>query len=257
MFIRLVYILFLSLLISLCKAQPTAVKAILFDTFGTVVDWRGSMVSEFNDLFKAHDIDINVENFVEDWVNAYSDNMAKLSQDPNNFKTVDELNKLALDATLKKHHIYHHFSEQQREHMWLMWHRLKPWPDSVSGLNQLKQNYVIGTLTNGNTRLIIDLSKNAKLPWDVLFTGDLIKRYKPDPEVYLNAAKRLDLAPSQILLVASHKFDLNAAKKLGFKTAYVFRPKEFQTLHNDQCPIKDEYDYTVNGIDELPNTINI
>ncbi len=231
--------------------QQTPIKAILFDTVGTVVDWRSSMVNEFQPLFKHKDLSINAESFVEGWVNAYAENIEKISTHPENFKTVDELNDISLDNTLKKYRIFSLFSTPQRKHMSLVWHRLKPWPDSVAGLNQLKKHFIIGTLTNGNIKLVIDLSKKGHLNWDVIFSGEFVKRYKPDPVVYQSAAKFLNLYPSQILLVASHKFDLNAAKKLGFKTAYLFRPKEFQTVHKNQFPIKGEFDFTVTGIDQL------
>ena len=228
------------------------IKAVLFDTFGTVVDWRGTMVSEFSSLFKIKKIsNIDAEAFVEAWVMAYADKMDEISENKAPFATVDALNKRALNKALKQHHIFNHFTIQERKHMWLMWHRLNAWPDSVKGLNQLKKHFIIGTLTNGNVRLVIDMSKKARLNWDVIFSGELIKRYKPDPIVYQSAAGFLNLKPSEIILVASHKYDLRAAQQLGFKTAYLFRPKEFKTIHKDQMPIKNEFDFTVTGIDKL------
>lgn len=227
------------------------IKAVLFDVFGTVVDWRGSMVTEFTPLFKKKNIQVDAELFVKDWVMTYADNMERINNNPKSFQTVDELNKLSLDETLKKHHLFTKFSHAERSQMWLSWHRLNPWPDSVKGLNQLKRHYIIGTLTNGNIKLMIDLSKHAQLPWDVIFSGEFFKRYKPDPKVYQSAAQFLNLPANQILLVASHKFDLRAAKALGFQTAYVFRPKEFAVIEKDQLPIKNEFDYNVASIKAL------
>ncbi len=239
-------------------APATPIKAVLFDTFGTVVDWRGTMVSEFSSLFQTKKISgISAETFVETWVMAYSDNMSKISEKKGPFATVDALNKLSLDETLKKHNLFNRFTPIERHHMWLVWHRLKAWPDSVNGLNELKKHFIIGTLTNGNVKLVIDMSKQAKLNWDVIFSGEFIKRYKPDSMVYQNAATLLNLKPSEILLVASHKYDLKAAQKLGFKTAYLFRPKEFKTLHKDQVPIKNEFDFMVTGIDKLATKLII
>lgn len=118
--------------------NDSKIKAILFDTFGTVVDWRGTMVGEFHTFFQQKKIKhIDVEQFVESWVNAYAEDMGQISEGKKPFLTVDELNKKSLDKTLKHYSIFNDFSEKQRENMWLVWHRLKPWPDSVSGFNSL------------------------------------------------------------------------------------------------------------------------
>ena len=236
--------------------QHGEIKAVLFDTFGTVVDWRGTMLKEFNPLFKEKKITgLNTELFVEAWVYAYADKMSEISEQKIPFATVDVLNKIALDNTLKSYGIFEKFTAEERNNMWMIWHRLEAWPYSVAGLNELKKNYIIGTLSNGNVKLLIDLSKNAKLDWDVILSGELWQRYKPDPLVYQHTAKLLNLNPAEILLVASHKYDLEAAKKCGFKTAYIFRPLEFKELTEDQIAHEHEFDFILTDLSELTDLL--
>ena len=163
----------------------SGIKAILFDTFGTVVDWRGTMLREFNILFEKNGItEVDCETFAKSLASAYADKMEEISEHKIPFATVDDLNKIALDNTLKFYNIYEKFTEEERHSMWMVWHRLDAWPDSVAGLNELKKNFIIGTLSNGNVSLLIELSKRANLNWDVILSGELWGRYKPDPLVY-------------------------------------------------------------------------
>ena len=240
-------------------AEPTqdpTIKAVLFDTFGTVVDWRGTMLDEFTALFKQKGIDDGMcDTFVTSWVQAYAENMRAVNEGRIPFATVDELNQMALDKTLQAYDWFERFSSEERHRMWSVWHRLRPWPDSVSGLNELKKQRIIGTLSNGNIKLLIDLSKQAHLDWDVIFAGDLFGHYKPNPFVYQHAAKLLNLDPAEILLVASHKYDLDAARACGFKTAYIFRPLEFGAVRDDQLADEHEYDFVTTGIDQLADML--
>lgn len=141
--------------------------------------------------------------------------------------------------------------------MWMIWHRLAPWPDSVSGLSMLKELFKIGTLSNGNIQLLVDLSKNASIEWDIILSGELFGCYKPNPLVYLSAARELKLNPSEILLVASHKYDLEAAQQCGYKTAYIYRPFEFNTIKEEQIPRDNEFDFVAEGIDGLAEQLRL
>lgn len=236
-------------------SQPSSehlVKYILFDVFGTVVDVRGTMDKEFTILFAQKGINhIPCDEFIESWVNAYSENMTNISEGIIAFATVDELNKIALNKTLQQFQIYNKFTDEEREQIWMIWHRLAPWPDSVSGINQLKEQFKTGTLSNGNIQLLEDLSKNINIEWDSLLSGELFGCYKPNPLVYQRAAQVLQLQPSEILLVASHKYDLEAARQCGFKTAYIFRPLEFKVVKEEQIPRDNEFDFVTEGIDDL------
>lgn len=233
------------------------IKFIVFDMFGTLVDWRGTMVQEFALLFEEKGIGpINCEEFVEVLVNAYSGNMQNISEGKCSFATVDELNKIALNNTLMRYQIYNKFTELERDHMWMVWHRLKPWPDSACGLNKIKEQFKTGILSNGNIRLLEDLSENANLEWDIILSGELFRCYKPDPRVYQSAARELKLRPSEIMLVASHKYDLKAAQECGYKTAYIFRPLEFKTVNQEQIPHENEFDFVTEGIIDLAEQLS-
>ncbi|MCH9756908.1 MAG: haloacid dehalogenase type II [Gammaproteobacteria bacterium] len=232
--------------------EDGAIKAVLFDTFGTVVDWHGTMVQEFGVLFNQKNItSVDCEQFVDAWVTSYAENMSDIAEGRAPFLTVDALNKMALDELLERYQITSYFTENERHHMWMIWHRLKAWPDSVSGLRALKKRFIIGTLSNGNVKMLVDLSKKENLDWDVIFSGELFGHYKPDPVVYQSAVKMLNLKPSEILLVASHRYDLEAARQLGFKTAYIFRPLEYGVSKEVKMPHDDEFDFVAIGIDEL------
>ena len=238
--------------------QKSCIKAVLFDVFGTVVDWRGTMVNQLNQLFQQKGIiQVNCEEFIEIWVNAYSENMKEISEGKKTFATVDALNKIALLQTLQNFALLNEFTDEEQDLICMIWHQLEPWPDSVSGINKIKTQLIIGTLSNGNIRLLEDLSKNAQIEWDVILSGESFHCYKPNPLVYQNAAKQLKLEPSEILLVASHKYDLEAAQQCGYKTAYIFRPLEFKTVEEGQIPVKNEFNFVTEGIDVLAEQLMV
>ncbi len=241
-------------------ANPTLdkpIKYVLFDVFGTVVDVRGTMINEFTAVFAQKGFQhLSCDEFIEAWINAYSENMRAICEGARAFATVDELNLIALNKVLMQFQIDDQFTGAERENLWLIWHRLTPWPDSVSGLQHLNEQFKIGTLSNGNMHLLEDLSKNAGIEWDRLLSGEVFQCYKPNPLVYQCAAQELKLHPSELLLVASHKYDLEAARQCGFKTAYIFRPSEFKTLREEQIPIENEFDFVAEGIDVLAKQLS-
>lgn len=149
---------------STLTSQKSGIKAVLFDVFGTVVDWRGTLVKAFSEIFNEKGFHaIDCEEFVEQLSNAYSDNMTKTSEGKQAFVTVDDLNRIALDTLLKEYNIFHRVTEDERDQMWMFWRQLKPWPDSVPGINKLKKHFKTGTLSNGNIKLLEDLSRNAEI----------------------------------------------------------------------------------------------
>jgi len=228
----------------------TPIEVILFDVFGTVVDWRYSMSREFKHWFKLKEIEhIDVESCVLFWVTAYSNNMRKISQGERRFDLVDNLNKESLITTLQHYQIDNKFNQSEIDELWRIWRRLTPWPDSLTGVKLLKQYFTIGALSNGNIALLKDLSENIGISWDVILSGEQFKCYKPNSKVYLQAASSLKLNPEQILLIASHKYDLKAAQKCGFRTAYLFRPEEFQSVTEEQHPKEDEFDFNLSELD--------
>ena len=151
--------------------------------------------------------------------------------------SIDDIHRLIFDELLVKYQIFT-LSEAHKNDLNFIWHRLNPWPDTVAALNQLKQDYIICTLSNGNIRLLVDLAKYAKLPWDTIFSAENFKAYKPSPQTYLGVAGLLNVAPSQVMMVATHQDDLDAARGCGLQTAYIERPFEYgaaQLKDSSQC----------------------
>ena len=199
-------------------------EALLFDVFGTVVDWRGSIVRELRRVGRKHGVRADWGGFADAWRSGYRPAMDRVRRGDSPWRSIDELHLEILTPLLARAGLRLRAAEVRALNA--AWHRLKPWPDSVSGLARLKQRLVIGTLSNGNMSLLIDLAKVGKLPWDVIFSAELFRHYKPDPEVYLGVAALLGLPAKAVMLVAAHKNDLAAARRCGLRTAYVCRPLE-------------------------------
>ena len=201
------------------------INALLFDVFGTVVDWRGSIIREGRAFGREKGLDVDWTAFADAWRAGYKPAMDEVRNKTLPWMNIDRLHRLILDDLLVKFNI-RTLKEADKEHLNRVWHRLKPWPDSVRGLRRLKKLYVISPLSNGNVALLTNMAKNAGLPWDCVLSAELFRHYKPDPEAYLGAAEMLGFKPAEVLMVAAHKDDLRAAKRCGLRTAFVRRPKE-------------------------------
>jgi 2-haloacid dehalogenase len=201
------------------------IRALVFDVFGTVVDWRGSLIREGCALGASKRLDIDWAAFADAWRAGYQPAMQKVRTGRLPWMNIDALHRLILDELLERFEI-RTLKEAEKDQFNRAWHRLAAWPDSVRGLKRLKKQFVISTLSNGNVSLLTNMAKNAGLPWDCVISAELFHHYKPDPESYLGAAKMLDLKPAEVMLVAAHKDDLRAAKRCGLRTAFVRRPKE-------------------------------
>jgi 2-haloacid dehalogenase len=206
------------------SAAP-AVKALVFDVFGTVVDWRGSIIAEARRLGRPRKLRIEWPAFADAWRAGYRPAMARVRSGELPWTTIDALHRMILDELLKEFGIAD-LSPTEVEHLNRAWHRLKPWRDSRSGLRRLKRKYVIATLSNGNVALLTNMAKSAGLPWDCILSAELFRHYKPDPDVYRGAASLLGLSAHEVMMVAAHKDDLFAAKGCGLRTAFVPRPLE-------------------------------
>jgi 2-haloacid dehalogenase len=206
------------------------VKALVFDVFGTVVDWRGSLIRELEALGHAKAIAADWPGVADDWRGGYQPAMQRVRSGALPWTRIDDLHRMILDEVLAKRGIAS-LSEAEKDHLNRAWHRLDPWPDAVSGLTRLKRRFIIGTLSNGNIGLLVDMAKRAGLPWDVVLSAELVHHYKPDPEAYRMPAALLGLARSEVMLVAAHPGDLAAAAKEGLKTGYVPRPLEWGPGH--------------------------
>jgi 2-haloacid dehalogenase len=202
------------------------VRALVFDVFGTVVDWRSGVARDVERLLGGPVADgVDPGAFADAWRGRYVPSMDRVRSGEQPWMNLDGLHRASLDELLAEHGLAE-TPEDVRIELVHSWHRLDPWPDSVSGLASLKRRHVVASLSNGNVALLVDMAKYGGLPWDTVLSAELFRHYKPDPEVYLGAAELLGLAPDQVLMVAAHLDDLVAARGCGLRTAYVHRPDE-------------------------------
>jgi len=206
--------------------NPSNLKALVFDVFGTVVDWRTSVAAEVEAVAKRKGLAIDGAAFADAWRGRYAPSMDRVRKGELPWTKLDDLHRMSLDALLPEFGL-DALSEPERRHLNRAWHRLAPWPDAVESLTRLKRRYTIAPLSNGNVALITNMAKHAGLPWDCVLGAELARHYKPDPEVYRSACALLDFAPEEIMMVAAHLGDLRAAKAEGLRTAFVSRPDEF------------------------------
>ncbi len=199
-------------------------RGLLFDVFGTVVDWRTGIMREVRRAAKKRGVRVDAGAFADAWRAEYRPAMDRVGRKVEPWQTLDMLHAASLAKLLGRFAL--DLSQRDAVALNLAWHRLPPWPDSVHGLARLKRRHTIASLSNGNVALLVDLAKFAGLPWDAVFSAELFGHYKPDPEVYLGAVRLLDLEPREVMLVAAHKDDLAAARACGLRTAFVYRPFE-------------------------------
>ena len=225
--------------------QPDSIKALAFDVFGTVVDWRSTVIREGRALGTAKGLDVDWAAFADAWRDGYGPAMSRVRNGELQWKTIDELHRLILDGLLERFSITG-LDEAEKDHLNRVWHRLDPWPDAVEGLTRLKSSFIIASLSNGNVALLVNMAKHGGLPWDAVLSAELAGRYKPDREVYLKAADLLDLEPAAVMMVAAHKGDLRAAAKAGLRTAFVPRPRE---RPNRQIDLSVDGEFDVSATD--------
>jgi len=208
------------------KTDITSVRALTFDVFGTVVDWRTTVIDEASRLGRTKGSNVDWARFADAWRAGYKPAMDRVRRGELPWMNLDAIHRMLLDRLLIEFNVSG-VTEAEREKLSRVWHRLKAWPDSVSGVARLRQRFIVATLSNGNMALLTNLSKNAGLSWDCILSAELARHYKPDREVYKMAAVLLELRPEQIMMVAAHKEDLRAAQAVGFKAAFVQRPLEY------------------------------
>ena len=201
------------------------VQAMTFDVFGTVVDWRSSIIDEMEVLAERKGLTGDWGAFADQWRGGYGPAMGRVRRGELPWTKIDDLHRMILDGLVPEFGLGG-LSEEELVDLNKVWHRLKPWPKAVEGLERLRRGYVLSTLSNGNVALLVNMAKNAGLPWDAVLSAELAQAYKPDREVYLKAADLLGLEPTQVMMVAAHKGDLLASAETGFRTAFVPRPLE-------------------------------
>ncbi|MEM6427967.1 MAG: haloacid dehalogenase type II [Deinococcota bacterium] len=233
--------------------QP--IRALLFDVFGTVVDWRGSIIREGERLNQKHSWQIDWAAFADAWRAGYQPAMEQVRSGARPWVNLDTLNREILERLLAE--VGLELGNIQKAHLNRVWHRLLPWPDSIGGLHQLKAHAVIASLSNGHVALLTNMAKHAGLPWDCVLSAELAKHYKPQPEAYLTAARLLDLSPEQVMMVAAHENDLQAARSNGLKTAFVYRPLEYGPERTITKPADDAYDIVVDNFYDLAHDFTV
>lgn len=202
------------------------IKAIVFDVFGTCVDWRSSVADEVNALAKRKGLAVDGAKFADAWRAQYGPTMNRVRTGELPWTRLDQLHRMSLDTLLVDFGITG-LTEAEIAELNRAWHRLRPWPDVVSGLTRLKSQCIIAPLSNGNIALMTSMARNAGLPWDCILGAELVRHYKPDLEVYRSAHEFLDLEPGQVMMVAAHLSDLKGAAAVGLRTAFVPRPLEY------------------------------
>ena len=226
-----------------------AVRALVFDVFGTVVDWRGSISRELAALGGAKGMTHDWAAIADAWRAGYQPAMARVRSGALSWTNLDVLHRMILDQVLAERGIA--LDEGERRHLTLAWHRLDPWPDSVAGLTRLKRRYVIGTLSNGNVALLVNMAKRAGLPWDVVLSAELVRHYKPDPETYLMVPALLGLERHEVMLVAAHGNDLRAAAGQGLRTGFVARPLEHGPSGRTEAAAPGDFDVVARDFVDL------
>jgi 2-haloacid dehalogenase len=241
------------------RAQDSArvaasVKALVFDTFGTVVDWRGSIIDEGKAWEKTKGISVDWARVADRWRAGYAPSMYKVRRGEMPWTNLDHLHRALLEDLLKEFHI-EGLSEEEKDQWNRVWHRLKPWPDSIAGLTRLKAKYTIAPLSNGNVALLADMAKHAGIPWDLILSAELAKHYKPDREAYLTAANLLELRPEEVMMCAAHSGDLIAARRFGLPTGFIHRPNEYGTTRKADVAKPGDFDVVSNDIVDLASKL--
>ena len=231
-------------------ARPRAIRALLFDVFGTVVDWRGSLVRECRALGRDKKIAVDWQAFADAWRAGYRPAMARVRSGELPWMNIDQLHRMILDQLLPRFGI-DSLTEDEIDHLNRAWHRLDPWPDARRGLALLKRRHVIATLSNGNLALLVNMAKRGRLPWDAVLSAELFHHYKPDPQAYLGAAAMLGFEPSEVMMVAAHKDDLRAAQACGLGTAFVRRPREYGPKVKVEVTPEPSFDYNARDFVDL------
>jgi 2-haloacid dehalogenase len=232
------------------------VKAVLFDVFGTVVDWRTGVAEAVRRFAGEHGLDLEAEAFADAWRARYVPGMRRVSSGERSFVPLDVLHRENLDGVLADLGLDPgRFAPAALDELNRAWHLLPPWPDSVGGITALKRDYIVGPLSNGNTSLLLDMAKAGGLPWDVILGSDVTKAYKPTSEAYLRPAALLGLEPGEIVLAAAHEADLAAARRSGLATAFISRPLEQGPGIPGAGVATQSWDLAVSSITELADEL--
>ncbi len=227
----------------------SAPEALIFDVFGTVVDWREGVAAEVARFLPR----VDARAFADAWRGAYQPAMERVRSGARGYVPLDVLHRENLDQTLAA------FGadppEADRAALNHAWEKLPPWPDSVPGLTRLKARFIVAPCSNGSIALMTRLAKFGGLPWDCILGADVARAYKPDPRAYLGAAAALGLAPDRVMMVAAHNDDLAAARAVGMATAFIPRPREHGDRRTGDHAPAENWDVVAESVDALAATL--
>ena len=232
-------------------------RALAFDVFGTVVDWRSSIARESAGfLQRISRGDLDPARFADAWRARYQPAMAEIREGRRGFVILDVLHREMLEALLRSYDVDVASLDPALLDDWTRaWHRLDPWPDAVAGLARLRAHRPVVTLSNGNIALSVALARHAGLVWDAILGAEFSRAFKPSPETYLRAATALGLPPGELCLVAAHHSDLAAARACGLATAYIDRPMEYGGAPAPDRGARQAWDYEADGLDTLADKL--
>jgi 2-haloacid dehalogenase len=233
---------------------PPGLQALLFDVFGTVVDWRTSIIADLGAFAAARGLNADWAAFTDEWRALYQPAMEEVRAGRRGWTILDVLHRESLDKLLAKYAITG-LDDADKAHLAKAWHRLRPWPDTVAGLRRLKRRFIIGTLSNGNVGLLTRMAKHAELPWDVILGAETAHAYKPQPEAYRANVQLLNLAPAEVMLVAAHNGDLAAAAATGMRTGFVARPGEYGPRQRRDLKPEGAWDVVADSFNGLADAL--
>lgn len=231
------------------------VEALIFDVFGTLVDWREGVARETAAAFKTKNINVDPFEFAAAWRKRYHPAMQRIRSGERPYVQLDLLHLENLEDALGAYNLGDSFSSQEKQELNRAWEKLPPWPDTVEGLTALKQHAIIAPCSNGSIGMMARLAKFASLPWDAIVGADIAKMYKPQREVYLASAAALRIAPENVIMVAAHNGDLAAAREAGLKTAFFPRAREHGPDQTSDLEASGPWDIVCANVRELPKKI--
>ena len=234
----------------------TSIKALTVDVFGTVTDWHSTIIREGERFGSQKQISVDWGQFARAWRSGYEPAMGRVRRGELPWTKMDTLHRMILDDILADFPILE-LPEDERSHFNRVWHRLDAWPDVVGGMLRLKSKYIVAALSNGNVSLLTNMAKHAGIPWDCILSAELARHYKTDRKVYETAAHLLDLEPSSILMVAAHNHDLEGARSVGFRTAFISRPLEWGPEGGADTATDGEFDIIAQDFHDLATQLGI
>jgi 2-haloacid dehalogenase len=231
------------------------VRALFFDVFGTLVDWRSSVAREAEKVLEPLGYDLDWTAFADAWRGEYQPGMEEVRSGRQSFAKLDVLHRRNLVRLLPRFDLQN-LSDEVLDDMTLIWHRLDAWPDAPAALARLKKKFWLAPCSNGNISLMVDLARRNNFPWDAILGSEIAGDFKPKPVVYLAACAAFDLAPGQCMMVAAHSNDLAAAAKLGLRTAHTARPDEYGPDTGESAPTV-KVDFAAKNLAELSDKLGV